>query len=165
MSSTSDEVKQWPPHKHAISVLEGNGTLAYGKFIPWTTIEQLFNCGDRDDWAFRSEYIKFSDKLKESGFLLTECGTNGEGIRILTREEMAAAVKSRELSKANDSLRNSRMLSNVPRDGLSEATIKALDHWETKTAVVGATSKVLLRRRHLPTPEMAIKSITTSAKG
>lgn len=150
---------QWPPHKYAFAELVKRGRLDYGKSVTWEEIEELINLGPREGWKFRGEYLSLCQLIKESGYLSTERGMNEAGFRILTRQEMADAVKNKELSKCNDTIRNSVMLSKVPRDGLSETESKKLDHWEEKTAVAGATAKVLLRKRSLPTPEMAIKSI------
>lgn len=151
--------EQWPPHKAAFAKLTEEGLISYGSQISWEKLTDLINMGDRDDWRFRGEYLNLCQRLKEEGFLSTERGMNDMGIRLLTREEMAIAVKNRELSKATDSIRNSLMLSNVPRDDMAEEKVKALDHWEEKSALIGATSKVLLRKRNLPSPEMAVKSI------
>lgn len=154
-----DTADQWPPHKAAFSELESRELIFYGSQITWDLLTDLINLGDRDDWRFRGEYLELCQKLKEEGFMATERGMNGTGIRLLTREEMAGAVKRREHAKANSSIRNSIMLSQVPRGGLPEERAKALDHWEAKSALVGATTKMLLRRRSLPSPEMQIKSI------
>ena len=160
----SDGIKQWPPHKYALEKLGEMGKISYGEIIEWETIEGLIDRGDRTGWAFRGEYMSMTDCLKEMGYMVTERGMNETGIRILTREEMADVVKNKELRKCNDSLRNSLMLAKVPRHELPEEEVKKLDHWETKVAVVGATSKVLLRRRNLPSPEMAVKSIKDVCK-
>lgn len=153
------ETTEWPPHKYALAQLEKQGRIRYNEVIRWAELEKLIDSGPREEWAFRGQYLCLADALKQQGFLLTQRGMNDEGVRILSREEMADVIREREHNKANDSLRNSLTLSKVPRDGLEPHQVKKLDHWETKSALVGATAKVLLRKRNLPSPEMAIKSI------
>lgn len=160
-------LKSWPPHKYALETVQESGELDYGRTIVWARIEELFGYAreGETEWKFRAEWIEFCKLIKETGFSLTERGMHGEGVRVLQREEMADYVKTKEIAKANDSLRHSLMLSQVPREGLELREVKKLDHWETKSAVVGATSKVLLRKRSLPSPEMVTKSINQIAKG
>lgn len=159
MHPEEKNVKEWPPHKYALNELKKSEEIGYGKTISWERIESLLDRGPRDEWPFKGEFIELCQLLKEDGFLVTQSGMDGEGVRILNREEMSANVRNKEMGKANDSLRNSLMLSKVPRDNLDLKTVKGLDHWETKTAVVGATVKVLLRKRNLPTPEAAVRSV------
>ena len=156
-----DDVKSWPPHKYAMEELTKSGELAYGAEIAYSRIEALFGYGRQgaQDWKFRGEWIQLCARVKEAGFLFSEAGCPPDTFRVLKREEMADAVKRRELASANASLRHSLMLANVPRKELKPHEVKKLDHWETKSAVVGATAKVLLRKRNLPSPEMAVKSL------
>ena len=149
----------WPPHKYALQKLKETEKLAYGQIITWELLQSLINRGPIDEWPFRGEYMELCRLAKEEGFLLSQTSTNGEGVRVLSREEMATAVHNREASKANDSLRNSLMLSRVPKDGLSEKEVRKIEHWETKAAIIGAASKHLLKKRSLPSPEMVIKSL------
>lgn len=147
----------WPPHKHAFQQLHACGEVEYGNAVLWPRLEELFGMKrDITDWKFRGEYLAMRLCFEEAGYLLSERGMNGEGVRIMNREEMADVVRQREFTKANDSLRKSLTLSKVPRDGLADDTIRKLDHWETKLAVVGATSKLLLRKRSLPSPQNAV---------
>lgn len=154
-----EAISEWPPHKYTLNELKKRELIKYGAEIPWDLLEKLINSGPRNEWNFKAQYIEFSQALKEEGFMLSETKMNGLGVRILDRQEMAEVVKRNEYKKANDSLRNSLMLSQVPRAGLSPHEQKKLDHWETKTAVVGATGKVLLRKRSLPPPDMVVKSV------
>lgn len=154
-----EEAKKYPPYKHAIAELENRGLLKYGSRIKWEIMQELIGVNDRESWAFRGQMLELSAKLKEDGFLTTEKNMNGEGIRIQSREEMADSVRNREMAKANDSMRNSIMLSNVPREKMDEKDIAKLDHWEEKSALMGATSKMLLSKRKLPSPELVIKSV------
>lgn len=154
------EVTVWPPHRYAFQELL-KGELAYDAIIKWPRIEELvgFKREGLTEWKFRGEWFSLCALVKEAGFIFTERGMNGEGVRVMARTEMADHVRQRENAKANESLRYSLMLSKVPREDLQEREVKKLDHWETKAAVVGATAKVLLRKRNLPTPEMAVKSV------
>lgn len=157
------DAKQWPPHKYALAELKTRELVKYGSEIPWELIEELFDSGPRSEWPFRTQYMKLCEALKDEGFWPSEARMNGLGIRLLNREEMADRVKAEHVKAANASLNQSLMLSKVPRENLSYAEVKKLDHWETKAAVIGATAKVLLRRRSLPTPTNVIKSITQLA--
>lgn len=160
-----NEAQVWPPSKHAYSVLMEGGEIDYGKEIPWKRIEELLDLDcSRDDWRFRGEYLNLRMMLEADGYLVTERGMDSAGLRILTREEMADKIRQREFSKANDSLRKSLTLAMVPREGMSSADVKKLDHWETKTAVIGATHKMLLRRRSLPAPQNAINELKKTLK-
>lgn len=160
MTDDTQEPKVWPPHKYAFEELS-KGELRYDAVIKWERFEGLLGVKRTGvtEWKFRGEWMSLTRLVKEAGFLFTERGMHDKGVRVLSRDEMADTVRQRELGKANDSLRNSLMLSNVPRENLSLSDIKKLDHWETKAAVVGATAKVLLRKRNLPSPEMAVKSV------
>lgn len=155
----SEELKKWPPSQHAFEQMKKDGVAQYGSVIKWDYICEMFGIDDREGWPFRTEWFKLRELFEEDGFLLTEKDQNEEGFRFLDRLEMADAVKCREIKKANDSLRKSITLSKVPREKLAESEVKKLDHWEAKAALIGATSKVLLRKRSLPSPEMAIKSV------
>ena len=159
MDSTNEKTKVWPPHKYAHEQLTKSGEVEYGNIISWKRIHELFRSGPRDQWPFIGEWMNFTNILKLDGFVVTERGMNDKGVRILTREEMADYVRHKETNKANDSLKNSLMLSKVPTEGLSEEHIKKLGHWSDKAALVGATAKVFLRKKNLPSPEMAIKSL------
>jgi len=119
----------------------------------------VLNSGPRGEWKFISQYMSLVDQLKLHGYIVTQKGVHDTGIRILNREEMAEVVKEREYKKANDSVRNSLTLSKVPRTDLETHEVKKLDHWETKSALIGATVKVLARKRNLPTPSKVVESI------
>lgn len=150
---------EWPPYKNAINQLQKLGLIKYGAEISWQLLEELIDMGDRESWRFKSQFIILTAQLKNMGFMLSQKGLNGTGVRILKREEMADLVNRREFYKAHDTLRNSQMLSEVPRDDMAESDIKKLDHWEHKTAILGATAIAILRRRKLPPADMAVKSI------
>jgi hypothetical protein len=158
------DATKWPPSEYALEQLKEMGLINYGQQIEWAVIEKLLDSGPREDWPFRSQYLSLVDLLKNMGYIVTQRGMNDLGVRILSREEMAEVIKDRETAKANDSLRNSLTLSRVPRDGLKEHEVKKLDHWETKTAIVGATSKILLRKRSLPMPEKAVETVKKLSK-
>ena len=65
-----------------------------------------------------------------------------------------AAESERQLNKAaNDALRDSITLAQVPRLGLSPEEQGKLDRMEVMAAFVGAVMKNLLRRRRLPWTE------------
>jgi len=155
----SGEATEWPPYKYALRMLEERGRLQYGSVIDWDELEKLINRGPRNFWPFRNQYVSLCAELKKMGFISTERGMNDRGIRILERLEMADYIRQKETQKANNSLLMSLSLSKVPRDGLKENEAKKLDHWETKTAVIGATSKVLLRKRTLPAPQKVIETV------
>lgn len=150
----------WPPHRFAFQELL-KGELDYEAVIPWERFEELlgFKREGRTEWNFRNEWIALSVLVKEAGFIFTERHMEGKGVKVMERKRMAEHVRMRENAKANESLRFSTMLSMVPREGLERLVVKKLDHWETKAAVLGATAKVLLRKRNLPTPDMAVKSV------
>lgn len=150
----------WPPNRHAFDQLREMGKVGYGESVSFDVLIDLFKVGsDLTSWKFRGEYLALRQLFEEHGFLVTERGMNGNGFRVLNREEMADLVRQRETNKANDSLRKSLTLSLVPRDGMAEVDARKIDHWETKAAVIGATSKLLLRKRSLPQPDQAVKSI------
>jgi len=154
-----DELKTWPPSKFAFEQMQAAGEVKYGLAIPWERIEELFGINDRESWPFRGEWFALRGMFEEAGLFVTEAKMNDIGFRFLDRVEMADAVRNRENKKSDDSLRKSLALSKVPRDGLAENDVKKIDHWEAKAALIGATSKVLLRKRSLPSPEMAIRSV------
>jgi len=153
-----DATSIWPPSKYALERLMEENRISYGAFISFEDIEKLFNVGDRTSTKFIFQMIEFRSLLKWEGFAVTERDTK-DGIRILDREEMADHVRRKESSKANNSIRNSLMLSKVPREGMKEEDVKSLDHWENKSAVLGAVTKNLIRKRNLPNPETAVKSV------
>ena len=141
-----------PAWRHAFDVLHERGRIDYGIVIKWPELLDVMQLKreQMDSWAFRSEWLAFRDVCQsEDGLLITERGMNDEGFRFLSREEMADHVKTREIKKANDSLRKSVCLGRVPRDGLDDDQVKKLDHWENKVAFVGAVQKTLLRKRNL----------------
>jgi hypothetical protein len=152
---------QWPPYRHAYAELHSGGEVDYGLLIQWDRLLKLFNLpgGTRDSWKFRGQWFKLKDALEQDGYMLTEAGTSGRGIRILTREEMAPIIKARESRKAGDSLRKAEILGKVPRAGLDPETASNLDHWQLKTALLGATARTLMRRRVLPSPETFTPSL------
>lgn len=161
--STAGEVTAWPPHKHAFQKLCAGDEVDYGITITWARLEELFGMKrELGDWKFRGEYLSLRLCFEEAGYLLTERGVSETGVRIMTREEMADVVRQREFNKANDSLRKSLTLAKVPRDGLPDAEVRKLDHWETKLAVIGATAKLLLRKRSLPSPQNAVGALKQS---
>ena len=154
-----DELTTWPPSKFAFEQMTAAGEVKYGASITWKRIEELFKITDRDGWPFRGEWFALRGMFEDAGLFVTEAKMNDIGFRFLDRVEMADAVRHRESKKSDDSLRKSLALSKVPRGGLAEHEVKKIDHWEAKAALIGATSKVLLRKRSLPSPEMAIRSV------
>lgn len=160
VDEVTGEARTSPDHKYAFESLMTSGEADYGKIVEWERVEELFGMkGKAQTEKFRFKYISMSGLFQDAGFLLTEGGMNGKGFRFLTREEMADKVRQRETNKANDSLRKSLTLSRVPREGLAQAEIQKLDHWEVKTAVIGATSKLLLRKRSLPSPQNVVSNL------
>ena len=156
---SEENIKSWPPHKYALEQLQQQGYVAYGAAIPMRLLVDLIDMGEPDTWQFRGEYLELSKALKNMGYVPTEAGQEGKGIRILTREEMAEWAKRKEHRKAQDSIRNSSTLSHVPREGLTMEQAKELEHWEQKSALLGASATVLLRRKELPSPEMTVKAL------
>ena len=159
MSEDIKDVSTWPPHKHAFEQLDDR--LEYGAQFKWDEVCRLLGMDEnnRTEWAFLREGFALKGRIQKEGFFPSERGMGGVGFRLLLREEMAKLVRGKEHRKANDSLMRSAVLSKVPRDGLSEADVSSLDHWENKAACIGATGKALLRKRKLPSIEMITKSI------
>lgn len=157
-----DQTKSYPSEQEAfkqiMSVIEYGATFQWPTVCDWMGFDVSVVELPRT-WEFNQPWMKLVKLLEHEGYFLTERGMNGKGFRILERTEMAEYVKNKELRAANQSLENSLCLSKVPRDGLNDSDLKKLDHWEEKSALVGATAKVLLRKRNLPSPEMTIKSI------
>ena len=170
MSEDAPQVpRSWPPHKDAYRMLTEMGLVAYGCTVTWAQLEPLFGIKREVSAStrfspFLAAWLELKQLYEGDGFLLTERGMNGEGFRVLERQEMAEAVKVRELRKADDSLRKSLVLSQVPRDGLKHDEVKKLDHWEAMTAIVGASAKWFLRRRSLPSPESTASSLSNILK-
>ena len=156
---TDEETKVWPPHKHAFEQLEDR--LEYGAQFKWTDVCELLGIPleKRETWTFLQEWFALKNLIQNEGFFPSERGMRGVGFRLLLREEMAALVRAKEHRKADDSLMRSAILAKVPRDGLDETQVAALDHWENKSACLGATGKAILRKRKLPPIEMVIKTI------
>lgn len=152
----------WPPEKEAHQKIMQ--VIDYGKSFEWDEVCQWFGL-DRQTaevprgWDFNQPWMKLRELLALEGFDLTERGMHGKGFRVLERAEMADAEKGRMIGESNKRLLASLKLSKVPREGLQESESKKLDHWEEKSALIGATYKTLLRKRNLPSPEMVIKSI------
>jgi len=159
MESDDHETSVWPPHRHAFEQLEER--LGYGEQFTWHEVCDLLeiNPAKRDSWVFLQEWLGLKHAIENEGFLVTERGMNGKGFRLLLREEMAARVRASENRKADDSIRKSFVLSQVPRDDLAPEDAAALDHWENKAAILGAAGKTLIRKRKVPPIEMMIKSI------
>lgn len=162
MSEYTEDTKAYPAEReafmHIMDRIEYGATFEWDDVCAWMGLPVEAANLPRE-WEFNQPWLRLSKMLESEGFFSTERGMNGSGFRILTREEMAHHVKCRELRSANVSLSNSVVLGKVPRDGMSDSDIKKLDHWEEKSALIGATAKVLLRKRNLPSPEMVIRSV------
>lgn len=149
-----------PPERHAFETLVASGELTFGKQILWGRLSTLFGEPyNPESWKWRGRYLSFVKLAKGSGFFITEDSMQQKGVRVRLREEVAEHVRTRENRKANDSLFTSLAVAAIPREGLKSEEVKALDHWEMKSAVVGATAKLLLRRRSLPDPRNTAKTI------
>lgn len=154
-----DETKVWPPHKHAFEQLVEQ--LGYGAQFKWEEVCELLgvDLNKRHEWKFLQEWFALKNLIQNEGYFPSERGMGGVGFRLLLREEMSELVRAKEHRKARDSLMRSAVLAKVPRDGLTEAQVASLDHWENKAACIGITGKSLLRKRKLPSIEMITKTI------
>lgn len=155
----SDQAVRLPLWQAAVEQLESSNQIAYGSLIEWETLVKCF-AAQRDSWEFRQEYFGMVEFLNSRGFILSERGTNGRGVRILERFEMAEWVRSQEYQKAHRSIKNALILGSVDRSGLPDEESAKLDYWQSKAAVNGIESLRRLNDPQLPaTPEMPIKSI------
>lgn len=152
-----------PLHPEMFETLNSAGRMRYGAAFKWDEILPMLkmSMADLDSWGFREEWIPFRQMcMDELGLIATERGMDGTGFRFLDRDEMASYVCNKEMRKARDSIRNSVCLSMVPRDGLDAQNQRKLDHWEAKSAFVGAVSQALLRKRKLiGDPKRVVKRI------
>ena len=157
-----ENAKAYPPEVEAYRQLKTQ--IDYGAEFMWKDVLQWMGLPPTAaeaprGWDFNDPWMKLSKMLESDGYLVTERGMNAKGFRVMQRLEMADYIKSNQYRAANKSLEASLCLSRVPREGLEKHEVKKLDHWEEKTALIGATGKVLLRKKNLPSPEMVVKSI------
>lgn len=147
-----NETKKLPLYESFIEHLEEQGQLRYGQHIEWGIFCSYFRIEKppAEGWEEGlGEYISFCDAMAHRGFKVTTRGLKGAGFRIMDRHEMAERVRDDIRAKANLVLRDSIMLSQVPRDGLDDKNIRELDHMETKASYIGAEMKRMLLRRRL----------------
>lgn len=154
----SQKPKTLPLWQNAIDIAVHHDLLKYGHLIPTKWMEENF-CAKAGTLPFIGESIQFRKAAKELGYILSERGTNGTGMRVLTREEMADHVRNEEFRAAHRSALNATCLGAVPRTDLDELDSAKLDHWEKKAGILAAVQFSLLRSKTLPSPEMAIKSL------
>lgn len=155
-------VKQHPPEREAfdriMEVIEYGKVFKWEQVCEWMGIEVEKAKEDRG-WEFNTPWLNLARMLRSQGYFITERGMDNEGFRVLLREECADRVKSEQYRFANSSIEQGFALSKIPREGLDEIEAKKMDHWEQKCILVGTVTKSLLRKRELPSPEMAIKSL------
>lgn len=150
-------IKRLPLWRDAVEDLEQAGMLSHGSVIPRKWFESAF-AAESDSMPFTREMIPFRKALRERGFILTQRGMNGD-YRICAREEMAEIVRAEEFRKAHRSALNAACLGAVDTSEMDEIEVKKLKHWEERAGLNAAIQLHILRRKTLPTPEMAIKSL------
>jgi len=154
----TDNQRTLPLWKNTMEKLLENAAFGYNYLITFEFLERELS-EKRDTVAFNFALIPLRQAMKLEGYLLTADGTNGEGLRVATREEMAKIIKGQEFHKINHTMNSHLCLTAVNTSGMDSEDIKKLEHWRDKTGLTATVCSKLLRMREIPTAEMAIKSL------
>ena len=107
--STLLPTRKHPVEKHVFEQLEDS--IDYGEVIKWHIIEEIADMPRLVhgivDPKFAFMWMQVSQMLEGKGFFTTERGLNGEGFRVLQREEVASITirrSSRTSSNGNAEL-------------------------------------------------------------
>jgi hypothetical protein len=159
-----------PLYPHVFVEMAEEGLLDYGCTVEWIYLEEKLRVSPADRKAGAGAWLREWLPLRQlfetdRGLMVTEAGLKGTGFRFYKREEMADEIARREKKKARDTIRKSVCLSMVPRENLPEAEQKKLDHWENKTAWIGAFNLEMLRKRKvLQEPRRCVQKLLKQPK-
>lgn len=130
----------------AIGKLQDRNLLHYGGKIKWSVLSEILEV-EHDTPQFRFAWLPLRDALKALGFLTSEQGTGGDGVRIIRREKSAEWVIQREKAKIRNSLKNAEALNVMPKNGLSDVDRLKIEHAQRKVSSMALESLVRMRER------------------
>lgn len=153
-----DGAVKLPLWKSALEQAMDDDLIQYGAFIPFEWLEGEFRTL-REETKFRFELMGFVGALMRGGYMASERGCEGRGIRILKREEMAEAALRKTRNAIESTHRRGACLAVVDRSELAEDDKVKLDRAEAKLLFTSAVAAAAMRRKNIPSPEMGVKSI------
>lgn len=124
-------------------------TFNYGDDISMEWLEDQFGC-DRDSTRFGFAIMGITPLLRKQGYRLSRKGTNGQGYRILLREEMGAFVVTQEVQKLAHTRSNNEMLIAVDTTGMTAEAINELQYATNLSAAIFESGKRLIELQELP---------------
>lgn len=159
--STLLPTRKYPVEKHVFEQLED--AIDYGEVVKWHIIEEIADMPRLVhgivDPKFAFMWMQVSQMLEGRGFFTTERGMNGEGFRVLQREEVASHNDKKVKQDIKQWERRVVGMSCVSRDGMSHDEQRKLDHIQNKVVMMAEVNKHLMRKRNLPMPGKALEAV------
>lgn len=156
--SNIESISKLPLWKSAVETASDLGMLSYGGFIPYEWLEDQLH-ERRDGPKFNFEKIQFCAALKKLGYIASERGTRGKGLRILEKDQMADHVRKAELAKIKQTFNNANCLGAVDTSDMKPIERDKVEFWERKANLIGMAALSMMRRKKLPEPNMVVQSL------
>jgi hypothetical protein len=114
--------------RETIEKMRDSGFLGYGKVIPRSFLEEVFDVPYSETWDWRGPVLQLREHLMDMGWFVSERGTDDGDIRFLTEQEIPEVLERRRKKRYSHMSRDMNIATALPLSSLGRREQITLMH-------------------------------------